>query len=305
MKFTALKLEVALVGAAVAAALGCGAANAGPELGSEEGDAAELASFEPEVASAEELGELGQPLVNCSNVDGTNSVMAALAVSVAKELRRWQPTVDLMVFNTSGFSEASPGAQQAIKLTPTGKARCADGRCYNTQALLDMQYEQANNQVKLPGNITLSPAALRSRLVAKLREQATCEAQPANGGNNCPVEQHQLTFVRSEPGGCDTNFFFKATQPNGAPLRFPAQLKNKLLWVDRVNPYVAFQSVGDVVSIDPVFGLNDFGSTRTATCSAACTRITSEAITGQCCSCNGVTRKFARSLWSPVTYLCR
>jgi hypothetical protein len=250
-----------------------------------------------------EIGQAEESLMNCANPDGTNSVMAALAVATAQELKRWQPSKDFVVFGTSGRSESSLGPQQAIKLTPTGKSRCADGRCTTVQALLDMQYDQANDKVKI-GNQTLSPGALRSRLVAKLREQATCEQRPANGGNNCPVEEHTLAFQRSAKGGCDTNFFFKASGVNGQPLKFPAQLKNKLMWVDVHNPYVAFQNAGDVVSIDPTFGLNEDNSTSSGACSAACVRISRSDLSGQCCSCGGGTRRLTKSFWNASTFLC-
>jgi hypothetical protein len=251
-----------------------------------------------------EIGQAEESLMNCANPDGTNSVMAALAVATAQELKRWQPSKDFMVFGTSGRSESSPGAQQAIKLTPTGKSRCADGRCTTVQALLDMQYDQANDKIRI-GNQMLSPGALRSRLVAKLREQATCEQRPANGGNNCPVEEHTLSFQRAQPGGCDTNFFFKASDVSGQPLKFPAQLKNKLIWVDTQNPYVAFQSAGDVVSIDPTWGLNEDSVTSSGACSAACARVTRTDLSGQCCSCAGGTRRFVKAPWNASTFLCQ
>jgi hypothetical protein len=251
-----------------------------------------------------DLAQLEQGVMNCSNPDGTNAAMAALAVATAQELKRWQPTRDFVVFGTSGQSEASLGPQQAIKLTAAGKARCADGKCWNTQALLDMQYDQANDKIRF-GNVVLSPGALRSRLVAKLREQQTCDARPVNGGSGCPAEEHQLSFQRSAQGSCDTNFFFKATQPSGAPLQFPAQLKNKLQWVDRLNPYVSFQSVGDVVSIDPTFGLNENASTSSGACAAACVRLSRSSLAGQCCSCNGAAKKLVKAGWSAFTFLCQ
>jgi hypothetical protein len=253
-----------------------------------------------------ELGQAEQGVMSCTNPDGTNSVMAALAVATAQELKRWQPSKDFVVFGTSGQSEASAGAQQAIKLTATGKARCSDGKCAKVQALLDLQYEQAANKIKLPGNVMLSPSALRSRTVAKLREQATCEAAPKNGTNsNCPVEEHQLTFQSASKGSCDTNFFFKATTPTGTALKYPAQLKNKLIWVDQQNPYVAFQSVGDVVSIDPTYGLNEDSTNSAGSCTAACTKITTTNVAGACCSCNGATKKFVKSAWNASTFLCQ
>lgn len=295
------KLLPAILGSVqIAFVMTLGACGAGDIEDIDQGD--EAAYSDDDV----DLAELDQSLVSCNNIDGANSVMAAIAVSAATELKRWQPTKDFVVFGTSGRSESSPGPQQAVKLSPTGKAQCSDGRCFNTQALLDMQYDQANDKVKLPGNVTLNPAALRSRLVAKLREQQTCEARPSNGNKaNCPVEEHKLTFQRAEKGGCDTNFFFKATQPNGQPLKFPAQLKNKLLWVDTQNPYIGFQAQGDVVSIDPTFGLNEANSTSSGACFSACTRIALGNAAGSCCSCNGASKKFVKAPWSSVTYLCQ
>ncbi len=234
----------------------------------------------------------------CTNHDGTASTMAALAVAAAMELKRWQPTKD--------FTIGKQGADEVLMLTTGGRARCSDGKCANIQALLDFQKSEASGVVKFPGNVSLNSSALRSRMVAKFREQVTCEAQPANGGaSNCPVEEHSLTFQRSEKGGCDTNFFFVARKPDGEPLQYPAQLKNKLKWADTTNPYVGFQSVGEVVSIDPTFGLNPAGSTTTGTCAAACVKIGPASVVGQCCSCNGVTRSFGKAAWSPVTFICQ
>ena len=75
--------------------------------------------------------------------------------------------------------------------------------------------------------------------------------------------------------------------------------------MDQQNPYVAFQSVGDVISIDPTLGLNERGSTSTGSCTAACTKLsTSAATAGQCCSCNNTTRKFVKASWSAYTFIC-
>jgi hypothetical protein len=255
---------------------------------------------------AMEFGELEQGLVACNNVDGTNSVMAALAVATAKELRRWQPSTDFMPIKTDAKSENTTGTSDAIALSPTGKAQCADGKCWNTQALLDLQYSPATGKIILPGNIALNPSALRTRLSAKLWEQTSCEKRPVNGGDaNCPVETHKLSFTSAAKGGCDTNFYFKATQPNGAALKYPAQLKNKLLWVDVKNPYVQFQSVGDVISIDPTYGLNEDSTTTTGACTASCVKMSSANVAGACCSCNSATKKFSKSAWSTSTFICQ
>jgi hypothetical protein len=234
---------------------------------------------------------------SCPNYEGTASTMAALAVSAAMELGRWQPTTDFAIGRVDN--------QEALVLSATGKARCSDG-CANTQGLLDFQKNAASGKVSFPGGVKLDSVALRSRLVAKFRDQIGCEMQPSNGGTtNCPVEEHTLTFQRSEKGGCDTNYFFVAKKPDGSALKYPGQLKNKLLWADRVNPYIGFQNVGEVVSIDPTFGLNERGSVSNGSCMAACVKVGLTDVSDGCCSCGGVTRTFKRSPWSSVTYLCQ
>ncbi len=243
-------------------------------------------------------GGTAGPAGSCANLEGTASTMAALAVSAAMELKRWQPGID--------FAVVKVGSDEMLALTAAGKARCSDGKCFNTQALLDFQKNEANGKVKFPNNVSLNSPALRSRLVAKYRDQVSCEMQPSNGGTtNCPAEQHTLTFQKSEKGGCDTNYFFVAKGTDGTALKYPAQLKNKLLWADKTNPYVAFQSVGEVVSVDPTYGLNEAGSTSTGACTAACTKITASNVAGACCSCAGTTKKFARSAWSATTFICQ
>jgi hypothetical protein len=230
---------------------------------------------------------------SCPNPDGTNSVMAALAVATAKELGRWEPTTD---FYVSGGE---------LRLTSAGRSRCGDGFCRNTQALLDMQKSSSQGQVKVSPTVTLNADALRSRLVAKFGEQVTCESQPDNhDDSDCPAEDHKLRFLHSSSGSCDTDFWFEASAPNGAALRYPKQLQNKLLWVDRHNPYVNFQISGNMVSIDPTYGLNETGATSSGSCTAACTKVTAVNVAGQCCTCAG-TKKFARSTFNASVYLCK
>jgi hypothetical protein len=234
----------------------------------------------------------------CANLEGTASTMAALAVSAAMEMGRWQPRRDFTIGRVDN--------NEALILTAEAKARCSDRVCANTQALLDFQKNAASGTVTFPGGVTLNSPALRSRLVAKFRDQVTCETQPSNGGTtNCPVEEHTLTFQRSEKGGCDTNYYFVARKPDGGALQYPAQLKNKLLWADSVNPYIGFQSVGEVVSIDPTYGLNEKGSTTTGACYGACVKIGLDDVSGDCCSCGGNNRTFKRAPWNAATYICQ
>jgi hypothetical protein len=269
-----------------------------------------------------DLGALEQRLQNCSNPDGTNAVMAAFAVAVGQELKRWQATKDFVMFTTSGWSESSPGMQQAIKLTsgtgpdgkPRGKSRCADGKCARVQALLDMQYEQARGKVYIQGEtstntVLLDPGALRSRMVAKVNyEQKTCDDAARDGDpSKCPVETHLLNPIGMVSlGGCGPHYKFSVTKDASGTLMYPDQLKWKLTFADQANGWVDFRNLGGgYVAIDPTYGLNEDGSTTTGSCAAACTKISTIDITGQCCSCNGMSKKFAKSAWSTTTFLCQ
>jgi hypothetical protein len=269
-----------------------------------------------------ELGALEQQLQNCANPDGTNAVMAAFAVAVGQELRRWQSKKDFVMFTTSGQSESSPGMQQAIKLTsgtgpdgkPRGKSRCSDGKCAKVQALLDMQYEQARGKVYIQGEtstnkVLLDPAALRSRMVAKANyEQGTCDANAKdNDPNRCPVETHLLTPIGTASlGGCGVHYKFSVTKDSSGTLLYPAQLKQKLTFADQTNGWVDFRNLGGgVVAIDPTYGLNEGVNSGTGSCTAACTKISTTSVAGACCSCSGATKKFVKAPWSAVTFLCQ
>jgi hypothetical protein len=159
----------------------------------------------------------------------------------------------------------------------------------------------------------LNTDALHSRLAAFWNAQYVCNTRPDNHtGDDCPTEYHQLTLIKIASGACDKVFTFKATAPDGVTLlKEPAQLRNQLLFVGYnrdltvSNPYLAFESTASTVSIDPTMGLNEGDSTSSGSCSAACTMISSTSLVGKCCSCNGVTKTYSRSPWSPSTYLCK
>jgi hypothetical protein len=301
--------------------LGCGAGSFEDEMTRAEDEAVAL---DTELADAEELelGALEQGLQNCANPDGTNAVMAAFAVAVGQELKRWQSTKDFVMFTTSGQSESSPGRQQAIKLTsgtgsdgkPRGKSRCADGKCAGVQALLDMQYEQVRGKIYIQGEssknkVLLDPAALRSRMVAKANyEQAACDANAKdNDANRCPKEAHLLTAAGTVSlGGCGVHYKFGVKKDASGTLMYPAQLKQKLIFADHTNGWVDFRNLGGgFVAIDPTYGLNEGVNTSTGSCTAACTKISKTNAAGQCCSCGGASKKFVKSAWSATTFLCQ
>jgi hypothetical protein len=255
-------------------------------------------SLEP--ASPEDVGTSSEAV--CANPDGTNAFLAALASSTGRETGRWLPSRDFQWNSSTG----------KLELSTYGKKRCADGKCFNTQELLNMQSDAATNMVVFPGGSKLNASSLRSRLQANLNAQSVCNGRPDNHtGDDCPVEMHQLTLNHTAPGPCDKFFVFNATQTDGVtPLAEPAQLKNQLIMFGYAdgsggNPYLSFQSNGSTVSIDPTLGLNEGDGSTTGSCTAACTLISATSVVGQCCSCNGATTTYSRSAWSASTYLCR
>jgi hypothetical protein len=246
-----------------------------------------------------ELGQTQQALSwrpsftsSCHDPTGTDSVLAAIAVATAKELRRWQPLVDFKVVNSM------------VVLTEIGKARCADGQCYNTQALLDLQKDAANKVEIRPG-VRLSPKELRERLENNYNKQKMCNLLGSFWG--CKAPDHEFKFLQAEPGACDMNYWFEVRTPLGALLSRAGldDLKDKLVWLDENdNSYIKFQTNGNNVAIDPTYGLNETATTAVGSCSAACTKISNGDVSGRCCSCNG-TKKYARSVWSAATYICQ
>ena len=263
---------------------------------------ASACSVEATSAEQEAVGSADQALV-CSNQDGTNAYMAALASAAGREIGRWLPTRDFQWNNTTW----------KLELSYYGKKRCADGKCFNVQELLNMQNSAANNLVVFPGGDKLNTGALVSRLKANWDRQVTCNNRPDNHtGDDCPTEYHELALTKIASGGCDKMFTFKATATDGVSLlNEPSQLKNQLTFLgynqiaSASNPYLAFQSTASTVAIDPTVGLNEGDATSSGSCAAACTMISSTSVIGQCCSCNGVTKTYSRSPFSASTYLCR
>jgi len=286
------------------AALGCSGAEAGSfddELSAASDNGAALddemaADGEATADGSLELGTAQQELFffnpfnfvsSCSDRNGTNSVMAALAVATATELKRWQPTKDFV--SSSGV----------LKLTATGKAQCADGKCWNTQAILDLQNAPAGSVQVRPG-IILDSKALKSSLTTNLALQLFSLISML-------VPEHKFQLVSSAPGGCDQFYWFNVTSPTGGVVSslLTSTLKEKLTWVGGSNnPYIQFQTDGTMVGIDPTYGLNEAGATSSGTCAAACTKVSSSDITGSCCSCGG-TKKYSRAAWNATTYICQ
>jgi len=294
---------------------GCSAGSV-DEVGGEYGD-----DSSEEMMSVDETLELGtaeQDVMSCTNLDGTNSAMAAFAVAVAQELGRWQVGKDFVVVKSNGTTPGTSGQMETLALSSgsdasgaKGSSRCLVAGCPNINSILSWQYAQANNKIYFQGSgsvkTLLNPQALASRMVAKYREQGTCDASAADGNATlCPKEEHKLTYVSAAKGGCDTMFTFNVKRTDGTALKYPAQLKHKLRFADQTNGYIQFTPLanGDI-QIDPTYGTNPDGTTTSGSCTAACTKVSTTSVAGQCCSCGGVNKVFAKATFNANTYLCQ
>jgi hypothetical protein len=243
-----------------------------------------------------ELGTAEQAL--CQNDGGVNGVLAAIAVASANEMRRWLPTRDFQWNASTG----------ALELSKWALPRCRDDAatvgCPNTKALLDLQSPGANGKVTFPGNVKLNSTLLRQTLKRYWDSQVAC-----NAAGKCPVDYHDLDFHHTEAGPCGTRYFYDAYEMNTQkPLtaEHAARFSNQLLFLGHPsNPFLAYSVERDRASVDPTYGLTATNATTSGRCSAACTMMSNSNLSGQCCSCNGATRRFARSSWNKTTYLCQ
>lgn len=129
-------------------------------------------------------------------------------------------------------------------------------------------------------------------------------------------EPHRLRFSHTSPEAeCGDYHWYDIAQPNGQPLRAPADSYVQLIFAGGketltgadVNPFIAQQVSGNKVAIDPTYGLNEGQTTTAGSCTYANivfdpTRLMS----GQCCvRSDGVMSKFSVSPFSTSVYLCR
>jgi hypothetical protein len=281
----------------------CGSGDMYDVDGSEQ-DAVEDESAEMELASME------QALHSCATPDGTNAVMAALAVAAGHELGRWRSGLDFEVYGSVIRLTSGTGSDGK----PRGKSRCSGAVCPRTEALLSFQNDSATGvYVQAESSTTkvlVNPGALRSRMVAKLQEQINKDRDMKDGDTyQVPKTPHTLTGAGiTTLGGCGPhykfNVAFDATTTTPKPL--PAQLKWSLSFADQQNGWVDFRDLGNnVVAIDPTYGLNDEDTTSSGSCAVACTKVSTTNIAGACCSCSSVNKTFKKSTFNANTYLCQ
>jgi hypothetical protein len=257
------------------------------------GDGSQVPSAEE--GAAENVASTSQAV--CVNYAGTGAILASLAVATAVEMRRWNAPVDFNWNATTGMLEVSA----------TGSARCY-GKCRNVEALLSLQSAQANQMVTFPGGEILNSYTLRSVLKDHYDRQTQCNNYWGEyATNGCWVEAHDLWFWKSAPGTCAVdNYFWANKTGTSTSLDVPARLNYQLYFAGYPdNPYLNFRNNGSNVVVDPTLGLTEANTTTSGSCTAACSQYSATSVTGTCCACNGVTKTFSRSPFSPDMYLCK
>ena len=129
-------------------------------------------------------------------------------------------------------------------------------------------------------------------------------------------EPHRLTYSHETPDApCGVYKWYTITQPNGLPLTAPAQSFVQLIFAGGkttqtgadVNPFIAQQTTGTQIAVDPSGYLNGGTTTTLGSC------ITSDvfydptllALNKCCVKYNGAPGLFKTSAWSNATFLCQ
>ena len=236
----------------------------------------------------------------CANPEGTNAAIAALATAISQELHRWQLTTDFYTYR--GYQN-----QLMLGLTSAGLAACG-GSCPITSEILKYQDTRMDQKI-IFGTVKLSSWSFASRLTTGFDNQVACQRN-----NQCPFVAHAFTNndAATVAGACDTLFTFNVAKPAGAGNLTAAQisqLNNALKWTtgNGPNPYIAFQSTANTVTIDPGGNLNPPGQT---TGSDVCQKTSLTNISGTPCTCaannvysNGQLKN--DDALAPRTYFCR
>jgi len=215
-----------------------------------------------------------QALTACYTNSGVQPTKAALAVAMATELGRWEPTKDLVAVKAANMPM---NTQPVVQLSPN--AVCLKNNCANTKALLGQQDwrmytfvdQNVFNAVNFNGELTQSLGRHNSNITDLTRNNKT-KLPPA----------HKLTLVGGPvvlgPGSCGPHYVYQADRPDGTPLNATeaANLANDLVMfgfgnAGGNNPYIKYTITGQgcpagrtCVAIDPTDGDNGSGTTTTA-----------------------------------------
>ena len=245
----------------------------------------------------------------CSNLDGTNAMMASLATAIATEIHRMEITTDFEIYRGTYN-------QEMLRITyNTRNTICtaANNNCRNVDALLAFQDPRNDQVMVFKDGTRLNSWTFASRLVAGWRAQKNCLDRARNGDPNaCTAEYHYMEKTSSNPtlcGGVDYGLRmvqFKVSKANSAgqklspetPLYNPDVLQRKFLWTDpdqtlpaNGNPYLQFKLINDKVGceMDPGDGTSE-EPPPPAACGTTALKYypaPNPDITGTCCTVNG------------------
>jgi len=274
-----------------------------------------------EAVDSEEFTDFtGEAAGECNNVNGTNAMIASLAVNIGIDLGRIDILKDFEIYRGTYY-------QEMLRIRSSAMGRCKNS-CRNIKGILAFQEPELDQQWIWKGGTKLSTWNFASRLVTGYRNQQTCEARSLTDVNTCKgAEDHFLEMKSMADATCNGVDYglslvdFTTTRgaagggeltPNpGAdvPLTDPTKLKRKLLWAhvgtgtpnetiaEKLNPYVQFAVVDALtIQLDPGDGTVEppppppDAPPPAATCLAECqmTNRPDLAPGGQCCDCNGV-----------------
>jgi hypothetical protein len=256
------------------------------------GCASESESDSVDGVDAESTESTVAPL--CNNPSGVNSVMTALAVATAKEMKRLLPLTDFY-WDTG---------RNRLAVSSAGFGRCGNW-CPNVVAVLSMQ-DAPSKSVEFPGSIFLDPAVLRSTLKSYWNKQAYC----GWSSGTCQQEAYDMAYRYWEYGSCEVKYFFDVYKPNWGTritdaTTQAALLDNMIFAGYPENRMLNLYTRNGQFSIDPTGGLNEGGTATSGACTLACTKYSTTNIAGKCCICNGATRTFVRSAFSTSYYQCK
>jgi len=231
------------------------------------------------------LGNEGEELT-CSNPQGTDAMIAALAVAMGRELGRWEILTDFEIYKDDW-------TQDNLRLSAAGNAQCtANGsQCKNIKNLLRFMSHYTDKSIYFKnqsgGYDMLSWSSYASRLVTGMKNMTSYKKN-----NQYKYPAHKVAYTSQAPGGCDTIFQYSVTKPDGTLFTNAADvtaIENALLFGsgNGVNGFIAADCHSSVntCKVDPTGNVVEGDNSSQATV-WACQKYSPDAnLTGQPCSC--------------------
>ena len=206
----------------------------------------------------------------CDTNSGKNPTKAALAVSMANELGRWEPDLDLAISNN--------------KVVLSSSAVCLKNNCANTKAILGQQSYTPDQSVF---NNTDYSSDLQASFA---RQQTTIADLQRNQPTKVPISNYMLTQVAGPVnlglGACGPHYVFQVDYSSGANAGKPLSATDATNLMATMcfyggfgcgggNPYLGYITTNiagcpsgkQCIAIDP--GDGDNGSTSTTTAGSA------------------------------------